>query len=377
MGTATGGAVAPPAAPATPQSSGTALIQPPPKRLGRGRLAVDLTLLGIVGALLVAAVPAAWAVIEREFYSPTAFVERYVGLLADGRAAEALAIPGVTVSSAELEAAGLPPTADGALLRSAALGPVDDVRVVSQEQDGDVTRVTVEYGVRGSDRTTTFEVERSGSVGPAPTWRFATSPLAVMNLEVTGSMEFTVNGFTIDKRQVSPDGVDADPLAPVPLLVFSPGLYSVSVDTPIASTPGVAVLSDRPFHAIPVPVQAEATENFVSVVQEKVEQFLTECTTQEVLQPTACPFGYFVQERIASLPKWSIAQQPTVAVAPEGAGWKILPTEAVAHIDVDIRSLFDGRVRPVSEDLPFIVTGTITVLPDGTASIVVTGPDTQ
>lgn len=376
MGTAAGGAAAPPAAAATP-SAPAAMVQPPQKRLGRGRLAVDLTLLGIVGAVLVAAVPAAWGVIEREFYSPAAFIERYVGLLADGKAAEALAVPGVTVSSTELEAAGLPATADGALLRSAALGPVDDARVVSEEQDGDITRVTVEYDARGSARTTTFDVERNGSVGPAPTWRFATSPLAVMNLEVSGSMEFTVNGFTIDKRQVSPDGADADPLAPVPLLVFSPGLYSVSVDTPIASTPGVAVLSDRPFHAIQVPVQAKATDKFVSVVQEKVEEFLTECTTQEVLQPTACPFGYFVQDRIASLPKWSITQQPTVSVAPDGAGWKILPADAVAHIDVDIRSLFNGRVRPVSEDVPFTVTGTITVLPDGKASIVVTGPDTQ
>ncbi|MCY1378187.1 hypothetical protein D9M69_658010 [compost metagenome] len=96
-----------------------------------------------------------------------------------------------------------------------------------------------------------------------------------------------------------------------------------------------------------------------------------------MLQPTACPFGYFVQDRIDSLPKWSIAQQPTVGVAPDGASWSITPAEAVAHIEVDIRSLFDGVVRPVSEDVPFIVKGTITVQPDGSASIVVTGPDTQ
>jgi hypothetical protein len=115
----------------------------------------------------------------------------------------------------------------------------------------------------------------------------------------------------------------------------------------------------------------------MSVVQQKVEEFLTACATQEVLQPTACPFGFFVQDRIVSLPKWSIVQQPTVAVEPDGAGWSILAAEAVAHIDVDIRSIFDGRVRPMSEDVPFIVKGAITVQPDGTASIVVTGPDTN
>jgi hypothetical protein len=350
------------------------MIQPPRRR---ARLAVDLTLLGVVGLLLVAAVPATWGALERQFYSPTAFVERYLGMLTDRDAAQALAVPGVAVSSAELEAAGLPATADEALLREAALAPLRDARVVGEEADGDITRVTVEYDARGYPGITTFEIERDGSIGLAPTWRFATSPLAVMNLQVAGSMVFDVNGFTIDKRQVSPDGADADPMAPVPLLVFSPGLYSVSVDTAISSTPGVAVLSDIPFDAIPVQVQAQATDQFVSVVQEEVEKFLTACATQEVLQPTACPFGYFVQDRIDSLPKWSIAQQPTVTVTPEGAGWSIRPAEAVAHIDVEIRSLFDGKVRAVSEDVPFIVEGSITVQPDGRVSIVVTGPDTH
>lgn len=354
----------------------TKVIRPPSRARARRRLALDLTLLGVVGVLLAGAVFAAWGVIERQFYSPSAFVERYVQLLTEGRAADALAVPGVAVSSAELEAAGLPPTASEALLRSSALAPIRNARVVSEEPDGAITRVTLEYTARGHDGRTTFQVERDGSLGLAPTWRFAQSPLAVMNLGVTGSMVFDVNGFRIDKRQVSPDGADADPAAPVSLLVFSPGLYSVSVDTAISSTPGVAVLSDSPFHAIPVNVVAQPTEKFLSVVQTKVEEFLTSCATQEVLQPTACPFGFFVEDRIASLPAWSIAKQPTVAVEPDGAGWSILAAEAVAHIDVDIRSLFDGRVRPVSEDVPFIVKGSITVRPDGTATIVVTGPDT-
>lgn len=386
MDTASGRANAPSdAAATTPADSsapptdaaGSAVIQPPPRPKRRGGLAFDLTALAVVGVLLVAAVAAGWLAIERQFYSPASFVERYVGLLAEGRAADALAVPGVAVTTADLEAAGLPPHADEALLRSAALAPISNVRVVSQVQDDDITRVTVEYEARGYDGSTTFEVERAGSIGLAPTWRFATSPLAVMQLEVSGSMVFDVNGFRVDKRQVSPDGVDADPLAPVSLLVFSPGLYSVSVDTAISSTPGVAVLSDSPFRSVPIQVQAQATEQFVRVVQQKVEEFLSSCATQEVLQPTACPFGYFVQDRIDSLPKWSIAQQPTVGVAPDGASWSITPAEAVAHIEVDIRSLFDGVVRPVSEDVPFIVKGTITVQPDGSASIVVTGPDTQ
>lgn len=382
MDTAAGRASAPPADDASPVRPGAeaaqpGVIQPPRKPRSRGSLGLDLALLGIVGVLLVAAVLAAWGAIERQFYSPAAFVEEYIELLAEGRATDALALPGVAVDPDALAAAGLPAGASDALLRGTALAPIDHVHVVSQEQDGDITHVTVQYDAGGYEGRTTFDVERAGSIGLAPTWRFATTPLAVMNLGVTGSMVFDVNGFELDKRQVSPDGSDADPAAPVSLLVFSPGLYSVSVDTAISSTPGVAVLSDSPFRAIPVNVQAQPTEEFLDVVQEKVEEFLTECATQEVLQPTACPFGYFVQDRIDSLPKWSIVAQPEVTVEPDGAGWSILPAEALAHIDVDIRSLFDGRVRSVGEDVPFIVTGTITVRPDGKVSIVVTGPDTQ
>ncbi|MGA7148950.1 MAG: hypothetical protein WBX17_10730 [Microbacterium sp.] len=362
---------------ASPEPAASGMIQPPRKRVRRRSLALDLTLLGIVGVLLIAAVAAALGAIQREFYSPTAFVERYLALLSDGQAAEALTLPGVAVDSAALEAAGLPATASEALLREAALASLADVNVVSEVAEGDITRVTVEYQAGGYPGTTTFAVERDGSVGIAPTWRFATSPLAVMDLVVKGSMQFEVNGFEIDKRQVSIDGADADPLAPLPLLVFSPGLYSVSVDTAISATPGVAVLSDSPFREVPVEVQAVATDEFIEVVQEKVEEFLTGCSTQEVLQPTACPFGFVVQDRVDSAPKWSISAQPIVDVVPDGADWKILPTEAVAHIDVDIQSLFDGEIEHVSEDVPFVVTGTITVGPDGRATIVVSGPATN
>src|SRR5690606_18144298 len=144
---------------------------PPRKR--RRTLALDLTLLGIVGILLIAATAAAVGAIQKEFYSPTAFVERYLDMLADGSAAEALTVPGVMVESAELDAAGLPATADEALRRAAALAPLDDTRVVSEEADGEITRVTVEYVAGGYDGRTTFEVERDGSIGLAPTWRFA------------------------------------------------------------------------------------------------------------------------------------------------------------------------------------------------------------
>ena len=93
-----------------------------------------------------------------------------------------------------------------------------------------------------------------------------------------------------------------------------------------------------------------------------------------MLQPTACPFGLRVTNRLASAPKWSIATQPQVTVTPDGGQWQIPTTDAVAHVEVDIRSLFDGKTQPLAEDVPFQLTGTIAILPDGSASIRIGSP---
>lgn len=336
-------------------------------------MARDLTLLALVGVLLVGALLAGAGALYREFYSPSAFVLRYLSLLEDGRAADALALPGVALDSAELEAAGLPPTASDALLRRAALGDLRDARVTSETVDGEDVVVGVHFVAGGHDGDVDFRVRSDGVIGVAPAWRFSQSPLAVVELQVTGSMVFAVNDFVVDKRQVSVDGVDADPSASLPLLVFSPGIYAVSVDTAMAETDGVAVISNAPMRSVPVEVDARPTVEFTDLVQQRVEEFLTACATQEVLQPTGCPFGYVVNNRVEKLPTWSIVQQPLVTLVADGAGWRIPDTGAVAHIEVGVRSIASGAYRDVSEDVPFLVNGTIEVLDDGTASIRIGG----
>ncbi|PZU45462.1 MAG: hypothetical protein DI566_10250 [Microbacterium sp.] len=346
---------------------------PPPAPRRHRTLGRDLAALALVGVLLAGALAATGALLYRDLYSPSAFVSRYLDLLSRGQAAEALTIAGVSVDSAQLGEAGLPTDASEVLLRSAALSPLSGATIVSEETGDDgVTTVTASYGAGPHEATTTFRVEQAGWIGVAPTWRFETSPLAVIELTLRGATQFTVNGFALDTRQVSPDGVDADPLDPVSLLVFSPGLYSIAVDTPISASPGVAVLSDAPATGIPVDLQTVPTPQFTAVVQKQVEQFLTECATQQVLQPTGCPFGLVVQNRIVTEPTWSMQKQPTVTLVPDGAGWAIERVQAVARIEVDIQSIFDGKVRTLDEAVPFYVGGTVTVLPDGTASIRVT-----
>ncbi len=335
----------------------------------------DLVLLAIIGGLLAAAFAAAGMTLYRTFYGPAAFVERYASLLAEGNASEALAIPGVAVNSADLEAAGLPAGASDALLRNSALGSVTVLGATEVSEAGGVVTVELTWEAGGQQASSVFRVRQSGTIGVAPRWEFARSPLAVMSLTVNGSTQFAVNGFALDKRQVSPDGPAADLDHAVSLLVFTPGLYSITVDTATAASPGVAMISDAVFADVPVTVNATAKPAFVDLVQKRVDDFLAACATQQVLQPTGCPFGYPLTDRLASLPAWTMVRNPVVHLEAFGGGWRIVEAEALAHVDVTVRSLFDGRKSTLSEDVPFLVSGTITQSPDGTARITLGGTD--
>lgn len=330
-------------------------------------------MLGVIGVLLLAALGATGVILYREFYSPTAYAMRYLSLLQNQQAADALAMPGVRVDSVDLDEANLPAGASDALLRRAAMGELSNIAPVSETAEQGVTRVTLAYTAQGVPGTTTFRIAQDGWLGVAPTWRFTESPLSVIDLTVRGSMRFSVNGFEVDKRQVSADGMDAAPLDAVPMLVFSPGIYSVTVDTALSRSDGVLVLADAPLRNTPIDIQATPTQEFIDVVQEEVNGFLQACATQQILQPTGCPFGFIVANRIVAPPAWSMTEYPTVALEPDGADWRIVPADGRARIQVDVRSLFDGRVREVNEDVDFTIDGTITVLADGTISIRVGG----
>lgn len=346
---------------------------PGPARRSTAR---DLILLAVIGVLLAAAIWAGWASLYRLYWGPSAFVERYVGLIAEGRAADVLRIPGVAPDATDLEAASLPTSSSDALLRRAVLDfELTDAVVTEERPVDDGYAVTMAYAIDGTPGKTVFSVRRAGSEGLVPRWSFQTSPLGVLQIGVRGSMQFEVNGFEIDKRQVSPDGAEADPLAPIPLLVFSPGLYSIAVDTPTAEAEPVRVLADAPLRNVPLDIQAEPTEAFAEVVQTQVSGFLADCAEQKVLQPTGCPFGIEVDDRVdPDSIAWSVKATPEVEIVPDGAFWAIAPGTGTAHLEVDVRAIATGRFYHLSEDVPFVIDGTIEILPDGTASILVGSP---
>lgn len=311
-------------------------------------------------------------------YGPGAFVKNYLTLLSEGRAADALVVPGVSIDSAVLEAAGIDPSASDALLRRAALAPLSDIEITSEKTEGDVTLVTATYSAGGVGGSTTFAVSQNGWDGLAPSWKFDETPLGMINLKVNGSMTFSINGFTVDKRQVSASGVDAIATDPVPMLVFAPGLYSVAVDTAVSTAKGTAVLADAPLTPVDLEVQSEPTPEFVRVVQEKVNSFLTnDCASQQVLQPTNCPFGLTVQNRIASVPQWEMTSLPVISIEPNGADWMIPTVDATATVTVEMQSLYDGSTWERVEEVPFRMNALVQMTPDGQASITITGVDTE
>ncbi|MBS1905804.1 MAG: hypothetical protein JST33_04375 [Actinobacteria bacterium] len=360
------------------QSAG---VQAPGVRSRRARTArrraplwADLSLLAVIGVVLAAALAAGGLTVYREFYSPAAFVTRYLTLLSEGRAADALRVPGVALEHADLDSDAFRSASD-ALLRRDALSSLTDISVTDEHADGDATAVTVRYTAGGHAGATTFRVRQDGWIGVAPAWEFAQSPLAVISLTVRGSDRFSVNGFELDRRQVAAKGAESSPLEPVPMLVFSPGLYSVSVRTAAATAAGMGVLADKPLADVPLDVQATPTAAFVKVVQQRVDEFLARCTTQQVLQPTGCPFGLTVSNMVTHGPTWSMVSPPHIALEPDADGWKITPAPATVHVALEVKSLYDGSVAEVDKNVPFEVDGTIRFLPDGSASISITSPE--
>src|SRR5690606_24184138 len=132
------------------------------------------------------------------------------------------------------------------------LSQLADYEITSEKQQDDVYEVVTTYRTGGMRGTTTYSVVQDGWVGVVPDSRFQRSLPAEIELTVRGADDFAINGFELNRHQVSSQGADAQPLDPLHLLVFTPGVYSVTVDTPIAATPGVRVLADTALARTPV-----------------------------------------------------------------------------------------------------------------------------
>ncbi|GAA2032473.1 hypothetical protein GCM10009819_15640 [Agromyces tropicus] len=321
----------------------------------------------VVGAFL-----AALGGLNQSIYGAPAFVERYLDAIASDDIVSAAATPGVRMDEGHLAAAGLPADTSTAMLRSNVIdaGP-EDVRIISDEahEDGGHT-VTASYRLDASIVQTEFEVEPIEPLyGVLHRWRFSTSPLAVIQVTAAHNPLFTVGSLTLDTRATK-SGDDLTAFSQTaPYLAIAPAAYEFGYDSTLLEAVPAQVIAE-PGTTAEATVDALPTEAFVERVQAKVDEYLEDqCASQRVLQPAGCPFGVVIDDRVVSEPVWTIVESPEVTLVPGDTTFEMPPTPGVAHISVDVQSLFDGTFSTLEQDEGFTLALDATVRPDGSISI--------
>ncbi|WP_345762653.1 hypothetical protein [Diaminobutyricibacter sp. McL0608] len=329
-----------------------------------------------IGVLLLLAFVAAIGALQRDVYSPSGFVTGYLNALVRHDARAALAMPGVDASDAALSAAGLPTAPSRELLRSDVLADISSVRIVHDDELSDgVHQVAFDAVVDGTPVSSTFRVKQTGSIlGVLPLWRFSTTPLAVAAVTVEHAETFTVSGRTLDTRAADPTQPAAAFTTKADYVVFAPGIYRLAHSSMYLHADTASLLARKPGAVASVSVVAEPTSDFVSQVESQLDAFLDDCAKQTVLQPSGCPFGVVIDDRVVGAPAWSIVRYPPVNVVAGTNSWQMSPAEGIAHLQVTVQSLFDGTISTRSSDEPFSVAlSSIVIRPDGALDIVVAG----
>ena len=309
----------------------------------------DIMIWSIVAAVVVAVFGGTVLVLNSTLYSAGGFVRSYLDSLARDDVDGALELAGVV-------AAG---DASDELLIADAIGELSDIRLISDTTDAQGThRVVYAFSSEGKSGQSTFSVRPQGALlGLFPTWRFESSPLGVLQVLPQHGTGFSVNGVEVEA---------AEPDKPSPYLVFVPGTYELAADSLYLKASPTKVTASQPGAAVIAAVDLQPTTALVAKVQEELNTYLDDCATQQVLLPTGCPFGEQIANRIVSTPAWSISRYPRVTLqpGPDPGSWLMPPTEAAAHLVVDVRSLFDGTVSTFDEDVAFTSSYVVTFLPD-------------
>ena len=324
----------------------------------------------VVAILLVVALISAIGSLNRDTYSAGGFARQYLDALARKDTVGALSLAGVIPTNAELEAAALPQDLPHTLLRPSVLGDLTDIELVSDTESSPGTH-TVVYGfnVDGAASTMSFTIQNEGKfAGVFDSWSFAASPLAVLQVTVLHAATFTVNGLTLDTRALDAADEPATFSNQAAYLAFSPARYSVQHDSTLLGSEQVVTTVT---HAGPVDVTVDAqpNANMISQVQTELDGYLDTCAEQQVLQPSNCPFGIEINDRVKGLPAWSIPDYPTVTLAAGQTTFDMPPTPGVAHISVEVQSLFDGDISTRDEDVDFEVD--LSVMVNGDGSLVI------
>jgi hypothetical protein len=250
------------------------------------------------------------------------------------------------------------------------VGPTDVVVLTDEVHEDGGHTVTVSYRLDASIVQTAFDVRPIEPLyGVLHRWEFATSPLAVIEVTAAQSPLFSVGTLTLDARATK-SGDDLTTFSQTtPYLAIAPAVYEFGYRSTLLEAVPAPVVAE-PGAMDEVTVDALPTEAFIERVQAKVDEYLEDqCASQRVLQPAGCPFGVVVDDRVVSEPVWSIVESPAVTLIPGETTFEMPPTPGLAHISVDVQSLFDGAFSTLEQDESFTLALDATVRPDGSISI--------
>lgn len=310
--------------------------------------------IAIAGGLLVIAFIVAVVVLNQTVYTPSSFVRGYLDALARHDVKAALSLAGPLPSSSAVDD----------LLVAEVLGDLESYTVTETPGTGDVHAVVVEYRADGRDGRASFRVEQTGSVlAMFPTWGFASSPLAELELTVQHARDFTANGV----RFVAPVQDVASTY-----LAFTPGVITFAHKSEFLTAPDQTVVLGSPRTQRSIGIDAQANSEFIRIVDEQVREYLDACVAQERLFPIGCPFGQVINDRLDSAPVWSIVAYPEIMVEPTTVPgeWHVPATQGTVRLQVDVRSIADGEVSAFDTQMDFAMSFAATFV--GAREIVVT-----
>jgi hypothetical protein len=317
-----------------------------PRILARWLLLAGLLLVAFLGTVIA---------LNQTVYSPAGFVRSYLSALVRHDVEGALAMPGVSS----------PASGSDELLAPASLAALDGIHLVRDTDEG-AGRHTVLYGytIGGTKATTAFTVNRDGAhLGLFSAWRFVDSPQSILNVTPRNGAGLRANGIALP--------VVGAPGEAHRYRVLTPSLVVLSHRSEYLTSAKVPALVDRPDSEVDVTVDIRANADFVRQVQKELNRHLADCVTQKVLLPTGCPMGEQVTDRIQSAPSWSIVSYPIVSILPGATpgSWQVPETGALAHVTVKVKSIFDGTLSTIDENVPFTVSYLITFGGDGSPVI--------
>ena len=317
----------------------------PPRMFARWLVLVSLLLLAFLGTVTT---------LNLTLYSASGFVSSYLHAVAGHDLEGARRMPGVTVGAG----------ATDELLTPAALVSLDGIHLIRDSDEG-AGRHTVLYGytIGGAAGTSSFVVQYTGArLGVFSGWRFVDSPAAVIDITVNNGTGVVANGIALP---------DTTPGRPHSYRVLVPSRVVLTHTSRYLTAAPVTALVDAPASVVPAIVEIQANHTFVREVQKQLDSYLATCATQKVLLPTGCPIGKPITDRIQDAPTWSIVTYPIVTIVPgnTAGSWQIPETAAAAHLVVTVKSIFDGRISTVNEDVPFTIRYLITFTDDGGLAI--------